>query len=196
MKQTNLSFNTFLDLKTISRKSIKNLITFKKGIYFWFASFDAIQKMGITNVNNWQKEIYGEREYYLIYIGIGPRDENTRKQFLPQRITNCHLGNKITNSTFRLSIASILGMEGFTKQVGKNLKYFLDDKDENDINEFIENNFCIGLINDPCPWLNEETYIHRFQPPLNLQHNTKGWFYNTMDQSRKTFQSNAKSKKI
>ena len=90
MKQTNLTFNTFLDLKTINRKSIKNLITFKKGIYFWFASFDAIQKMGITNINNWQKAIYGEREYYLIYIGIGPRDENTQKQFLPQRITNCH----------------------------------------------------------------------------------------------------------
>lgn len=196
MKQINLSFNTFLDLKTISRKSIKNLITFKKGIYFWFASFDAIQKMGITNVNNWQKAIYGEREYYLIYIGIGPRDEKTRKQFLPERITNCHLGNKITNSTFRLSIASILGMEGFTKQVGKNLKYFLDDNDEADINEFLENNFCIGLINDQTPWLNEEKHIHKFQPPLNLMHNVQGWFYNTMNQSRKAFQTKAKSKKI
>ena len=196
MKQTNLTFNTFLDLKTINRKSIKNLITFKKGIYFWFASFDAIQKMGITNINNWQKAIYGEREYYLIYIGIGPRDENTQKQFLPQRITNCHLGNKITNSTFRLSIASILGMEGFTKQVGKNLKYFLDNNDEADINKFLETNFCIGLINDQTPWLNEEKHIHKFQPPLNLHHNVQGWFYNTMNQSRKVFQTKAKSKKI
>lgn len=196
MRPTQLNFDAFLELNKINHRTISQLIGFDKGIYFWFATFEAIQKMGITNVNNWHQVIYGEKEYYLLFIGIGPRDEKTQRQFLPQRIINCHLGNKITNSTFRLSIASVLSKEGFTKQVGKNLKYFLDNNDEIDINEFLENNFCIGLINDQTPWLKEKSLIHKFQPPLNLQHNAAGWFYKTMNQSRKAFQSKARSRKI
>jgi hypothetical protein len=193
MRPTHLNFDVFLTLKGINRPTFRQTITFNKGIYFWFATFEALEKMGITKIKNWQEEIYQKNDHYLVYIGIGPRNENTKKQFLPQRIANCHFGNKITNSTFRLSIASVLSKEGFTKEVGENLKYFIDNNEEAAISKFLENNFCVGLIDDKAPWLKEKPLIHKFQPPLNLQHNAAGWFYKTMNQSRKAFQAKAKS---
>ena len=191
------NFNLILQLKTMNRKNLRSSINFKKGIYYWFASTTALSKLriDITPEHLFKYTIMGQ-DYYLVYIGIGPRSDQTKKQFIKQRIVNCHLGKNITNSTFRLSVASLLINEGYSKQSGKNLKFYLAKECEISLSSFIENEFCVCINEHESPWEIESNLIQYYEPPLNLEHNQNGWNYSNMKEVRGEFQRLARATTI
>ena len=187
----NFKFDLELHLASFDRKDLMEKIFFKKGVYYWFASDLALKKMNIDSASEkLHKHVINDQEYCLVYIGIGPRNAQTKAQFIGQRIVNCHLGKKITNSTFRLSIATLLGEKGC---IGKNSKCYLLEEREIGLSNFIVEEFCVCLTKNEKPWENESNLINCLQPPLNLHHNKNGWNYETMKRKRVEFLNLAKN---
>lgn len=189
MQQFNSQINLIIDL-SISKSIIrKQLISYKYGIYYWFIKLESINKLlnPIANLNNLHSININGVEYCLIYIGIGPRNSLTKKQFFNNRILNCHLGNKITNSTFRYSIASSLGMNGEKRMIGKELKYFLTSNDEKLLTKFISENFILAVNDHITPWDIESNEIQTYKPPFNIIDNKNGWYLKQIQSFRKSF---------
>ena len=189
MQQFNSQINLIIDL-SISKSIIrKQLISYKYGIYYWFIKLESINKLlnPIANLNNLYSININGVEYCLIYIGIGPRNSLTKKQFFNNRILNCHLGNKITNSTFRYSIASSLYLIGEKRQIGINLKYFLTLNDEELVTKFIIENFILAVKEHNTPWDIESYEIKKYQPPFNITDNNNGWYLKQIKSLRKLF---------
>ena len=189
--QSNIDF--YIDLtkdKSIIRKTIDPI---KFGIYYWFIKADSIDLIIKTTIK--PNKLFTQRingvDYILIYIGIGPRNKDTKKQFFNSRILECHLGNFITNSTFRMAIASCLGYECYKKHVGKNLKYFLSTQDEISLTSFIKTYFFLGVKQNETPWDIENQEINIYNPPFNIQHNKNGWNFENIKVLRKLFREKA-----
>jgi hypothetical protein len=92
----NFIFDLTLHLNSLNRTDLKGKIDFQKGIYYWFASPSALKKMKIDiDSKMLHKHLIMGQYYYLVYIGIGPRNDQTKKQFIQQRIFNCHLGKRL-----------------------------------------------------------------------------------------------------
>jgi len=188
MQQFNSRINLIIDL-SISKSIIrKQLISYKYGIYYWFIKSDSINKLinPITSLNNIYSINNNGVEYYLIYIGLGPRD-SLSNQFFNQRILDCHLGNKISNSTFRYSIASSLYLIGEKRQIGINLKYFLTRNDEELVTKIIKENFILAVNDHITPWDIESYEIKKYQPPFNITDNNNGWYLKQIKSLRKLF---------
>jgi len=186
----NFEFDLTLHLASFERKDLKEKISFKKGVYYWFASYSALKKMNIDSASEkLHKHLINGQEYCLVYIGIGPRNDQTKKQFIEQRIVNCHLGKMIKDSTFRLSVATLLGEKGC---IGKNSKCYLLEEREIELSKFIVKEFCVCLTKNEKPWENESNLINCLQPPLNLHHNKNGWNYETMKRKREEFLKSCK----
>ena len=167
----------------------EQLNLYKYGIYYWFVKSDKLSLI-LNHIPDPSKLVFNDIngvDYVLVYIGIGPRNSKTKKQFFNKRILNCHLGNKISNSTFRLSISSCLGYKGFKKQVGKNLKFLLNPTDEITLTLFIQNNFALGVHKLEAPWNIEGQEIGKYQPPLNIINNNNGWNLKNIRSIRKCF---------
>ena len=188
MPQFNSQINLILDLTNPKSTIRSQLINHKYGIYYWFIKSDSINKLinPITSLNNIYSINNNGVEYYLIYIGLGPRD-SLSNQFFNQRILDCHLGNKISNSTFRYSIASSLYLIGEKRQIGINLKYFLTLNDEELVTKFIKENFILAVKEHNTPWDIESYEIKKYQPPFNITDNNNGWYLKQIKLLRKLF---------
>lgn len=189
--QSDIDF--YIDLledKSIIRTKLEPI---KFGIYYWFIKVENIGLIIKTEIN--QDNLFTQKingvDHVLIYIGIGPRNIDTKKQFFNSRILKCHLGKLITNSTFRMAIASCLDYVSYKKQVGKNLKYFISTEDESSLTKFIKNNFTLGVKQNTSPWNIENQEINLYTPPLNIQHNNNGWNTNNLKYLRKSFRDRA-----
>lgn len=157
-----------------NRSLIRKDINFSNGIYFWFANRETVNKLiGENCTCDLVYHDYMECRYYLMYIGIGPRNINTQKQFIRERILNCHLGSKITISTFRQTLSALLEMEA----TGKNRKLFITHEEELKITRLINEGFLLGLCQRDKPWDYERELIRSNAPPLNLQGNEAGKCY-------------------
>jgi hypothetical protein len=199
------NFETRLDLiisTPVTKKAVRDNIQKTHGVYFWFANQHALQSLGIPatapqlyTLDAGSLHLVGGNQivvnngilsepYYLVYIGLGPSSVKVKKQFLKQRIANCHLGNYITNSTFRQSLSSLLEHNPFLHQVGQRMKIFVDHQDEHEITQLITNNFVLGVKYDNAPWLIEGGLIAEHEPPINLQGNGNGWFHGNMQATR------------
>jgi hypothetical protein len=175
------SLNPFFN-KTLVKSTIRRGITFEKGIYFWFADEYALRRLNIPLEPLYQ--IFKNTEcLYLIYIGIGPKSPNT-KQILKERICKCHLGNGIRQSTLRQSISALLEHNPFNSRVGKDMKIFLEPTLESEITNLINEHFSVGFIKHNEPWEIEKGFIQTYEPPINLDGNRLGWFYDTMKRKR------------
>lgn len=189
--QSDLDF--YLDLQEDKSLIRRKLEPIKFGIYYWFIKLESIGliiKTTINPVNLFTQKINGV-DYILIYIGIGPRNIKTKKQFFNSRILECHLGNQITKSTFRMALASCFEYNSYKRQVGKDLKYFLSYDDELLLTSFIKSNFILGIKKHPSPWDVEDMEINLYTPPLNIQHNKKGWNLENIKLLRKSIRDRA-----
>lgn len=193
MQTFNSNIDLYIDLSAELSIISKQLQSYKYGIYYWFIKSDKISQIinYTPNPSNLVHKNINGIDHILTYIGIGPRDSKTKKQFFNNRIINCHLGNKITDSTFRYSLASCLGYDGYKKQVGKNIKYFIKTDDEKELTLFIKNNFTLGIIKNITPWVVENKEIKMYEPPFNIIHNNKGWNLNHFKLLRKNFRNNS-----
>ena len=154
------------------KKQLKNIISFQRGIYFWFASLKAIQAMNLHgDIGKLHSHRFNNSVYYLVYIGIGPQKEYNKTQFIKERIINKHLGNSIATSTFRFALASILELQAYAKKTDKKVKYSLDRNGGEILNDFLKNEFCIGITKHDMPWNDEARIIQSFEPPLNSDDN-------------------------
>jgi len=194
------SFVTHLDLifsKPVTKdlvKKEKELVDNTRGVYFWFADQEALEKLGISSFDPRLYTYNVETNlYYLVYIGIGPRDDNTKKQFLRKRIVDCHLGNKICNSTFRQSLSALLEHEPQSKQSGQRSKICIPIDKELEVTSLITTNFALGVQYHKTPWDIENYFIENYQPPINLKGNKDGWFFKVMDKVRTTHRESAKN---
>ena len=189
MSNFHSKIDLFIDLKAEKSVIRKQLELYQYGIYYWFIESNKISLLlnHTPNPINLISHKINGIDYVLVYIGIGPRNSNTKKQFFNKRILNCHLGNKISNSTFRLSISSCLRYKGCKKQIGENQKLFLDSNDEMLLTFFIKNNFTLGINKHKAPWNIEVSEIMKYQPPLNIINNGNGWNLNNIKSIRKSF---------
>jgi hypothetical protein len=192
-------FGITLDLifpKPLVKERVKQIVDKKSyGVYFWFADQEALLRLGIPFCNHRLYTYNVETNwYYLVYIGICPRDENTKKQFLRERIVDCHLGNKICNSTFRQSLSALLrNHKPYIKKSGKKNKIYIQEDEEEEITNFIEKHFVLGVQYHNTPWDIEKELIEKYNPPINLTHNIKGWFYDNMSASREIHRESAEN---
>ena len=193
------NMKTFTDKLTVSFdkvnvEEIKSQLSFKEGIYFWFADLQTLALLNFLTDDIEKLFPMPEHDgYHLVYIGIGPSSINTKKQFLSNRIIDCHLGKYLTNSTLRQSLASLLKFNGYSKKSGKKNKFFITPDLESEITDIITKHFRLGVIQNSKPWEVEKLYILRYEPPFNLTHNTKGWFYKKMKNCRDAFNETCKS---
>ena len=173
--------------------NIRNQIQFESGIYYWFADEVLLRLLGIPNNNSLYSINRNGKSFFLLYIGIGPRDANTTKQFIKDRITKCHLGEKITNSTLRLSLSSMINKQFYKRVSGsKNkIKFYLLNKDEKHLTNIMMSHMLVSVYRHTAPWTVEQNLIQTHQPPINITHNTNGWFYSTIKSIRNTAQLNA-----
>ena len=182
MKNTEIEFTHFF-CNPIDKGTIRNKINFKAGVYFWFTNEESLKKLDIPICDKLFRIEGCNKPLYLIYIGIGPSNKNS-KQFLKKRIASNHLGNKICNSTLRQSISALIGHTPSNKKVGKNMKIFVERDLEKEITDLITNTFSFGVIEHNEPWTIENKFIQTYQPPINLAGNQNGWFYSSMKERR------------
>lgn len=184
MPHLKLVFDRFFE-PLLDKRNIRSGIDFKRGVYFWFANEKSLSVLQIPLCSNLYWISKSNQKFYLIYIGIGPSNQNVRKQFLKDRITKCHLGKHISRSTLRQSISALLGHRPYNKQVGKNTKIFIEPGLEREISDLISSGLSIGVLKHLEPWTIEGKYLQDFNPPLNLRGNQNGWFFNELTQKRK-----------
>lgn len=92
---------------------------------------------------------------------------------------------------FRMALASCFEYKSYKRQVGKDLKYFLSSDDELLLTSFIKSNFTLCIKQKPSPWEEEDIKIKLHTPPLNIQHNKKGWNLENIKLLRKLFRDRA-----
>jgi hypothetical protein len=182
MKDIEIKFTRFF-CNPIDKRTIRNGINFKAGVYFWFTNGQSLEKLKIPISDKLFRIERDNKPLYLIYIGIGPSNENS-KQVLKKRIASNHLGNKICNSTLRQSISALIGHKPFNKKVGKNMKIFVESDSEREITDLITNTFSFGVLEHNAPWTIENKFIQTYEPPINLAGNQNGWFYISMKKRR------------
>ncbi len=185
MAELKLEFDRFFE-PILDKAVIRNNIDFQKGIYFWFVNEASLNRLNIPINSNLHWVYRNNQTLYLIYIGIGPSNQNVRRQFLKDRITKCHLGKHINQSTLRQSISALLEHRPYNKMVGQNMKIFIEKDLESEITDFISNGFSLGVLGHDEPWSIEGEFIHNYNPPINLSGNQNGWFYNEMSLRRAT----------
>jgi hypothetical protein len=183
MKDIKIEFTNFF-FKPLDKKTIRKDINFKAGVYFWFTDEQALKKLKIEKNGNLFQIVRENEPLFLIYIGIGPSNGEVKRQFLKDRITNCHLGKLINKSTFRQSISALLEHKPFNKKIGKNIKIFVESGSESDISDLIKSSFSLAIIQHSEPWTIEKGLIQTYKPPINLAGNEAGWFYDRMKEKR------------
>lgn len=175
------------------KSELKKQISFQRGVYYWFASQKATKKMNLQGeMTKLHSHNFNNHVYYLVYIGIGPRNEYNKTQFIKERIVNKHLGNNISTSTLRFAIASTLELQAYIKKNRRGLEYCLEDDSEQILNDFLKNEFCIGICKHDTPWDVEATTIQSYEPPLNSADNKNGWNYRNLSECRKKFRGSAR----
>jgi hypothetical protein len=183
MAELKLDFDHFFE-PILDKAVIRNNISFQSGIYFWFVNEASLNRLKIPMSSNLYWIYKNNQNFYLIYIGIGPSNQNVRRQFLKDRITKCHLGKYINQSTLRQSISALLEHKPYNKMVGQNMKIFIEPDLESEITDFIINGLSIGVLKHDEPWTIEGEFIQNYNPPINLRGNQNGWFFNEMSLKR------------
>jgi len=158
----------------------------KSGVYYWLCTIEVCQQLGIPIDNDYV--FYcdtGNNRYYLLYIGICPRDENSSAT-LAKRF-GLHTGVNISQSTFRKAIAALMGYPHIKREgdLGVSREH------NSEINHLLCEHFKIFVEGNKFPWNIEKERIRSFQPPLNSQHNTNGWYYRNIKEARKAAKDNA-----
>jgi len=131
------------------------------GLYFFFAKKEI--KIGFIE----DKE-YKIKENEISYIG---KAEN-----LFERINKKHLQGKISKSTLRMTLATILSNLGkkFIWEK-KKTKYYINEEDEKYLSDWIKNNFKISFceVYEDTLDLAESVAVYKYNPPLNIDKKPK-----------------------
>lgn len=178
-----LDFENCYSIDSIARESL-----FEQGIYVWLLKSTSLDKMPIEFPD--QLRVYiCELNYYILYVGTGPESGNVISNF-SSRLKGCHINGNIYGSTFRYSVASVIGLPFYHRMVtdkkGKRKKrYYLQHDDEQRLNKFLSENCMISIFEIKEPWKFEQSIISYYTPPLNIEYNETGWFYKEIRQYRK-----------
>lgn len=172
----------------ITANDIKNINIPSSGIYFWFAKEYQLQQLNITPIEKLSFVTINNEKYFLIYIGIAPENERSKTQ-LKTRVMQNHMDGNISSSTFRYAIASLLKIQFYCTGEGKNKSYKINNED--DLTDFIKT-LQVGFFHHEQPWEIEKDLILSFEPPINIEHNKKGWFCKSMRGTRKTSRDTSK----
>ncbi len=196
MSTINLEFDHFFS-RPSDKSFIRKQIDFKRGVYFWFCDENALTSLKIPISKKLHSFELDGQTHYLLYIGIGPRNEFVKTQFLKDRLTKCHLGKRINQSTLRQSISALLGYHAYKKVVGKKgkKKVFIEKDDEYSLSKFMVEHFSIGIIRNEEPWEVEDELITQYSPPINLDGNQSGWYFPCMSYARTLQLKNAPFRK-
>lgn len=125
------------------------------------------------------------QELHLLYVGIAParpfgngKPASTRT--LADRLHE-HMKGPAEGSTLRLSLGCLLGARlGLELQRvggGHRLTFGMGERT---LSEWMAANTLVALTIHARPWEIEERLIHAISLPLNLQHNRKHPFYDTL----------------
>lgn len=152
----------------------------KPGLYAWY--FDELPQNVTKNSGLIVDGIH------LGYIGIAParkpspgrRGSNLRKRL------RMHCAGNASGSTLRLTLGCLLARElGIELQrVGSSARLTFGEG-ERALSQWIQQHARVAWQEAECPWDQEADLIHRFAPPLNLDHNDGSPFHTELAQLRR-----------
>jgi hypothetical protein len=149
------------------------IVPAEAGIYaWWFRGELAIVPLEGT---------LGKDEYRLLYIGIAPRRPSRAgkesRSNLRKRIVGNHLGNSISRSTLRRSLACLLAeVMDFRIYRDPAGKMIMSPEDELILTKWLSDNAAISWLSDDAPWYLEDHLLgSRLALPLNIQGSKHGF---------------------
>jgi hypothetical protein len=169
-------------------KEVESLSLADQGLYVWLLKKSSKARLPI----DYPAELIitiGSKEYYILYVGIGPEKEGLSST-LTSRLIWSHIKGNIYGSTFRYSMSALLDLQFLCKtkcnKDGKFKKaYYLSSEDEARLNDFLEKHCEVSIIELNKPWDVEKAVIANYAPPLNIEHNKNGWHYKNIRRFRK-----------
>ncbi|MEV6012526.1 GIY-YIG nuclease family protein [Streptomyces sp. NPDC051976] len=125
-------------------------------------------------------ELAAER---LLYVGIAPRymANRTSTQNLRRRIWNHFRGNA-ANSTLRLTLGCLLGLE--LHRVGSGKRMTFGKSGEAALSAWMADCAHVCWIEHPQPWVLESQLIAQLDLPLNLDQNAHNPFHSRLKEIR------------
>lgn len=124
----------------------------------------------------------------LLYVGIAPSREFGANGLpstsnLRSRIRT-HFAGNAESSTLRLTLGTLLAEElGLLREVGGRSKSF--GIGEHRLSAWMEENARVTWVEHPQPWAVEPSVIDDLDLPLNLAHNRKHPFWQTLTDARR-----------
>ena len=132
----------------------------------------------------------------LLYAGISPKNE-TSTQSLKKRITTHFRGNA-EGSTLRLSLGVLLCSQSNypLRRVGSGKRKTFTHMGEQWLDNWMQQNAFVVWVNHEKPWEVEREIINGISLPLNIQHNERHEFSNTLSAMRIEAKKAAESQAI
>lgn len=166
----------------------------EQGIYVWLLKRSSLRQLPITFPGD-LIVVVNDNEYYILYIGIAPEREGLTSS-ITSRLIRSHINGNIYSSTFRYSVAAMLGLQFHHKtKVRKNGRsktaYYLAKEDEKTLSEFLVQHCEVSIVKFDRPWEAEKDIIFHYAPPLNIEHNKEGWHYKAIKGFRRISRVNS-----
>lgn len=132
----------------------------------------------------------------LLYAGISPKNE-TSTQSLKKRITTHFRGNA-EGSTLRLSLGVLLCSQSSypLRRVGSGKRKTFTHMGEQWLDNWMQQNAFVVWVYHEKPWEVEREIINGMSLPLNIQHNERHEFSNTLSAMRIKAKKAAESQAI
>lgn len=159
----------------------------QNGIYAWYfkttPNIEIFKNyFNIDKVTSLLEDSYKIKDYQLLYIGISPKDENSKNN-IRQRLRD-HMNGNAYGSTLRLSLGCLLSDE-LNIELQKHGKSIHFGDGEKKLSEWITNNTAVAFQVCDKPWNVEDEAIKTLMLPLNLRDNKYSLFKIPLENIRK-----------